>query len=348
MTSTLELPRPHGFLVWRGKQTAIATDKPLEIDAPILIISDGEAFGEAILNQPAQLKAKAFDSQEWFEQHCIYVEERKRYWPEVDKFYVYKISQFNGYESPKPFANGEIVDYRPTSEEQALIEKARRLPKTIVLRDNVLGLSNGKFVADETLVTDEIRTILEVTYGFKPEFVQQLEADELPLYQLALVRNPKLMMIKKKEMVEEDDMPFPNEHAARQMSPEGCKRIRRQNDKLGSGIHAIFCVKEDDTIELQSIRFDSSKFTPAKARAWLKEHDMNTSLEEATGEEKDKKMWDDDYEGAAMGHTIPPFGVITFADLMAMEQATESAHEVDELTGQFHGLINNIMLNDTI
>jgi hypothetical protein len=340
MTSILELPRPHGFLVWRGKQTAIATDKPLETDAPILIISDGEAFGEAILNQPAQLKAKAFDSQEWFDQHCIYVEERKRYWPEADKFYVHKIASFEPYELPETFIDGKIVTYQPDTKERALIEKARRLPKTVILNDNALALSDGKFIAISDLIkTDELKTILKATYDSEPEFINEPNLEELPLYQLALVRNPRLRVVKKKlsdEKQEGDDMPFPNEHAARQMSPEGYKRIRRQNDKLGSG------VQEDDTTELQSIRFDSNKFTPAEARAWLKEHDMNTSLEEATGEEKDKKMWDE-----GMEYSIP-FGVITFSDLTAMQQATESAHEVDELTGQLHGLINNIMLNPEV
>ena len=59
--------------------------------------------------------------------------------------------------------------------------------------------------------------------------------------------------------------------------------MRRENDKFGPGIHAIWGVKSNDAVEIQSIRFDSSKFTPAEAKAWLKEHDYKTSLEEATG-----------------------------------------------------------------
>lgn len=68
-------------------------------------------------------------------------------------------------------------------------------------------------------------------------------------------------------------MPYPNEHAARLHDPKRYKRVRRENDKLGDGVHAIWGVLPDGTVELQAIRFDKSKFTADEARAWLKEHD---------------------------------------------------------------------------
>ena len=78
-------------------------------------------------------------------------------------------------------------------------------------------------------------------------------------------------------------MPFPKEHAARQTDPDKYIRIRRENDKFSSGIDAIWGVLPDGTVELQSIRFDASKFTPEQARAWLKDHGKKTGLEPASG-----------------------------------------------------------------
>ncbi len=69
-------------------------------------------------------------------------------------------------------------------------------------------------------------------------------------------------------------MPFQNEHSARLKSPGQFKRFRRQNDKFGSGIDAIWGIKVKDgkeVVELQAIRFDKNKFTTAQARQWLRD-----------------------------------------------------------------------------
>jgi hypothetical protein len=76
-------------------------------------------------------------------------------------------------------------------------------------------------------------------------------------------------------------MPFPNEHAARQRSPEGCKRLRRNNNALGTGIDVIWCVKADGKTEIQTIRFRKNRFTAAEARKWLREHSFKTGQFEA-------------------------------------------------------------------
>src|SRR3990167_3676446 len=78
-------------------------------------------------------------------------------------------------------------------------------------------------------------------------------------------------------------MPFPTEHAARLKQPGSYKRIRRENDKFAAGIHAIWGVKEDDTVELQAVRFDKSKFTGAQAKQWLKDNNrVPLEFEEAS------------------------------------------------------------------
>ena len=67
-------------------------------------------------------------------------------------------------------------------------------------------------------------------------------------------------------------MPYPNEHAARMQNPDKYVRVRRENDKFGPGIHALWGVTQDGKAELQAIRFDKSKFTEMEAKTWLKDH----------------------------------------------------------------------------
>lgn len=81
--------------------------------------------------------------------------------------------------------------------------------------------------------------------------------------------------------------PYPNEHAARLQPPDKYDEFRRQNDKFGDGIHAIWgiIVGPPRKSELQAIRFDAKKFTVAEAKAWLKEHDYKPiAFEPAAGE----------------------------------------------------------------
>lgn len=80
--------------------------------------------------------------------------------------------------------------------------------------------------------------------------------------------------------------PYPNEHAARIKPPGQFDRFARTNDKFGAGISAIFGIHRDGGSELQAIRFDRSKFTPAAARAWLRDHDYSAALVPATDEGK--------------------------------------------------------------
>lgn len=82
--------------------------------------------------------------------------------------------------------------------------------------------------------------------------------------------------------------PYPNEHACRLQDPGKYIRIRRQNDKFGDGIHAIWGVQSGDKpVELQAIRFSSDKHTAAAAKTWLKKHDYSCKVfEPATGKEE--------------------------------------------------------------
>jgi len=79
--------------------------------------------------------------------------------------------------------------------------------------------------------------------------------------------------------------PYPREHAARQLDPRQFDEFRRENNKFGPGIHAIWGIKGGKT-KLQSIRFSASRFTVEQAKKWLKDHNYKTSVEPATGVKK--------------------------------------------------------------
>jgi HK97 family phage major capsid protein/HK97 family phage prohead protease len=82
----------------------------------------------------------------------------------------------------------------------------------------------------------------------------------------------------------EMERPYPNEHAARLKDPDQYDSLRRVNDEGGPGIDFIYGIKEG-TSEVQSIRFNSARYTPAEAREWLDEHDFESiEFEEATGD----------------------------------------------------------------
>lgn len=80
-------------------------------------------------------------------------------------------------------------------------------------------------------------------------------------------------------------MPYANEHSARLEKPEKYKRFRRENNKFGPGIHAVWGILPDEKVELQAIRFDASKFTVFRARKWLKDHNYKPILFEPAKEE---------------------------------------------------------------
>ena len=82
----------------------------------------------------------------------------------------------------------------------------------------------------------------------------------------------------------EMERPYPNEHAARLKDPEQYDSLRRVNDEGGNGVDFIYGIKEGES-EVQAIRFRSSVFTAAEARAWLADHDFDPiEFEEATGD----------------------------------------------------------------
>lgn len=75
-------------------------------------------------------------------------------------------------------------------------------------------------------------------------------------------------------------MPYPGEHAARQVSPDQFDRFARHNDEFGRGIDVIYGIRgrgQGATAEVQSIRFRADRWTESQARRWLADHDLATT-----------------------------------------------------------------------
>lgn len=60
--------------------------------------------------------------------------------------------------------------------------------------------------------------------------------------------------------------PYPNEHAIRYKTPKKDAKYRRQNNKFGQGVHAIWMFAKYMPAQLQAIRLDAKRFTKQQAR----------------------------------------------------------------------------------
>lgn len=84
--------------------------------------------------------------------------------------------------------------------------------------------------------------------------------------------------------------PYPNEHACRILSPDGFDEIRRENNRFGDGIHALWGIKTNEPVKLQALRFDKTKFTPTQAKTWCSEHDYSCNPFEPASESRAAKI----------------------------------------------------------
>lgn len=79
-------------------------------------------------------------------------------------------------------------------------------------------------------------------------------------------------------------MPYPNEHSARVVEPDKFQQETFRRVNIADGIDTIQGrLYGEDSMTIQTYRFDSSKFTPLEAKQWLKDHNIDyISFEEAT------------------------------------------------------------------
>lgn len=278
----LELEPPHGFLMASGKQTAWATNKQLdkEVSQVRVIVSGGEVFGIAIFDDPAQVKTKDFDSEEWLEQHRVTQRERRQWWADSDIFYVYRLKNWYPYEGIKLYEDGKVVDEPKLSAKQwKQISRAKELPKQIILIDDALNITTDQqFIVDSELrdlftksATFKVDPVLKATFevaelNYKSEFDGEL----VPIYSLALVRNPR-MRVSKKNLI-----------------AEAVKEEKQEGETMPFAVRkrgAEFCVINTDTDESKGCHN-----TREEANAQLTALEINVEEGEASGHtDKPKK-----------------------------------------------------------
>jgi hypothetical protein len=220
----LELEPPHGFLMAQEKQTALASVEKRDITKPVLIISNGEVFGIAEFEQPAQMSIKDFDSEEWQSQHRITQRERRQWWPDEKVFYVYPIKKWLPYDGIKLYKNGHVVDEPKLSARQwRIVSKSKDLPKQIILDPSAVSITEQQeFIIHDGVDSYKLNDVLSATYETEVRAAKTAQ-EIIPIYSLALVRNPRMRVSKKniiaeattkeirdkvEDKQEDDDMPF--------------------------------------------------------------------------------------------------------------------------------------------
>jgi hypothetical protein len=284
----LELKAPHGFLITQGKKTAVARIEPLDIEQSHLIVSNGEAYGVAEFEQPAQIKTKDFDSEEWSNQHRVTGRERRQWWPDVESFYVYRLKSWQPFEGIKLYEDGQVIDEpRLTSEQWKIVSKAKELPKQIIVQEDFIHLTcdYNALCGDKSFYNRELKQVIDATFD-RPIECNDLSNDDeiIPIYSLALVRNPRMRVSKKSPETAEikqegETMPF---------------EIRRREDE-----YCVIKINPDESEETMACHE-----TEEEAEAQLVALRINVEAEE--GESSLSKNISVDFSGEDVTYTTVP------------------------------------------
>jgi hypothetical protein len=322
----LNLPKPHGWLLWRGKKKAIANDTPLPNDK-LLVISGDEAYGYVTLASPVAVNISEFERLE--DEHLVRREDRKLYWPNADKLYLHRLKDWQPFESTKLYTlqgnEAELVeDVTLTPEQLELIKQAERLPKTLVLLDEAVTLCDGKAVYCDGVSPDKLAPILDVTLdGIK-------SVDSLPLYQLALVRIPRLSFKQKKSDVDSTEYIM-----------EEAKAMPYQKVKRGDE----WCVIQTDTEEVEKCY--EGEDAESKADDLLAS--LRINVESSEGKSV-KELIAEARKCYSEGMPMPAmtYGPASFAEWDELEEAQEIASDIQELNYRFSASSSIIFANPEI
>lgn len=307
----IEVEHPHGFLIWRGKQKAIANNEPLPTDTEMLLICNGEGYGKLKLSQPAAVTLSEFDR--FKDDHAIRVEERKMMWPDDEVLYIHRISDFEPFSGSVPVitedGQAEFVSQPAdlNKGEARLVSQAEKLPKQIILCDDGLILDHDNL----TLATSIDYTKALQAYEAAISDNKGING-RLPLYRLALVRQPHLIIERtpkppreeadgaKKKQMEGDDMPYTIERdfgdcsgyaVVKETDSEvmGCHETREEAEAQLTALN-IAEAEEDDDEKAEATENNAS----VEEKQNFKKYTYNGISVQATGRrssDRDDKAW---------------------------------------------------------
>ena len=78
-------------------------------------------------------------------------------------------------------------------------------------------------------------------------------------------------------------MPLPNEHTARQLPPSDFQSFKTSRKDLPEGIRFIVGVREDETVAIQSVRFEKDIWSEESAFEWLRDNGFAVDKFEGAG-----------------------------------------------------------------
>lgn len=181
----IEVAKPHGFLIWKGRQEALLLTETLEEDSTVAIISDGEYFGDAVIGVSLVVNSKGIEST--VEKHKV-----KNYEAEDEMIY-HQIKAFMPLDDPvlAKIENGElIIEELPeeTEEMKEFLDTAEEeLPNIIPLGDDLLINREGIVMGD---FPDEVLQTISKGLGIEVKKGDLQDNEMLKLYSLVLQRNP--------------------------------------------------------------------------------------------------------------------------------------------------------------
>ncbi len=158
----VDLTRPHGFLVWKGKQRAIVSPTLLPV-GEVMITSDGEMFGIATLGESIQISLSEFEQEDVAKHHRIRPEERQELWPTADTFHFHAIKEWKGFSHSRPIAitlqpdvlNGVKDERLATLLESVEVQKDVTYDLVLVQRPSVRGVKKKELTMPYELNDDD-------------------------------------------------------------------------------------------------------------------------------------------------------------------------------------------------
>ena len=98
----LYLVEPHPHWMWTGEKKAIVKSIKLEahIDEPVYLLGE-YVYGVIKLKAPEEIDLKQFEKLR--DLHCISDAERKKWWPDAEKLYLYRYEWVEKYDPPRQY-----------------------------------------------------------------------------------------------------------------------------------------------------------------------------------------------------------------------------------------------------
>lgn len=228
----LYLVPPHGELIATGRKTAVAKSREFGLEGDWVLVSGKQAWGNLALGEPEEVSLAEFDSR--FPEHQVSVKARLRWWPDAESLWLYGVERFEAYLEPRrvevragvQMKMGALKFEDEKSRATSTLQKLSALPSQFVWIPDFVSLTGSQLYAKEGHEPRDVDVVLraepdvdgfELSVPLDASFALKLERllkdkldsdavqyigsptgpvfDYAPLYDLCLVRRPKLEVV---------------------------------------------------------------------------------------------------------------------------------------------------------